>query len=55
MGGWTRRKVEASAEAHAEIVDNETVFYVDIFGPDGYYNYDVWAEELGPWLERFVD
>ena len=62
-----------------ELVDNETVFYLDIgerfFQPDGSHNqemwryppvsgpeivgtqtaaYDVWAEELQPWLDGFI-
>jgi beta-glucosidase len=69
----------ANAVAFSRLVDNETVFYVDIgsrfFLPDGSHNqamwryppvsgmvnvgtqaaaYEVWAEELQPWLNRFV-
>lgn len=69
----------ANAVAFSRLVDNETIFYVDIgsrfFLPDGSHNqamwryppvsgmvnvgtqaaaYEVWAEELQPWLNRFV-
>jgi len=71
-----REIAESTAAAHAELVDDETVFYVDIgerfFRPDGSFNselwgmpgragvgiqtpaFEVWAEELQPWLDRFV-
>jgi hypothetical protein len=69
----------ANAVAFSRLVDNETIFYVDIgarfFLPDGSHNqtmwryppvsglvnvgtqvatYEVWAEELQPWLDRFL-
>ena len=72
-----REIAESTAAAHAELADDETVFYVDIgdrfFHPDGSFNsemwgglpgraavgiqtpaFEVWAEELQPWLDRFV-
>ena len=71
-----REIAESTAAAHAELVDDEIVFYVDIgerfFRPDGSFNsemwgmpgragvgiqtpaFEVWAEELQPWLDRFV-
>lgn len=48
---------EATAEAHADIVDNETVFYAGLrerFITDR-EGYEAWAAELEPWVERFVD
>jgi len=74
-----RQLAAANAVAFSRLVDNETIFYVDIgsrfFLPDGSHNqamwrypplsggvnvgtqaaaYEVWAEELQPWLTRFV-
>jgi beta-lactamase regulating signal transducer with metallopeptidase domain len=71
-----RELADANASAFAGLVDDETVFYVDIgerfYLPDGSYNrelwgtpgpagvgiqpaaFEVWAEELQPWLDRFV-
>jgi len=74
-----RQRSEAYAGALADLVDNETVFYMDIgerfFLADGSHNqemwrfpslsgpanvgvqtaaFEVWAEELPPWLDRFV-
>jgi hypothetical protein len=56
--------------ALAALGNNETVFFIDIskrfFRPDGSFNnemwsfgmqqraFEVWAEELQPWLDRFV-
>ncbi len=71
-----REVAEASSAVLAGLVDDETVFYVDIgerfFRPDGSFDtemwgmpgkagvgiqpaaFEVWAEELQPWLDRFV-
>lgn len=78
LESW-RQRSEAHAEAFADLVDDETVFYTDIgerfFLADGSHNqemwrfaplsgpvnvgtqlaaFEVWAEELEPWLDRFV-
>jgi hypothetical protein len=74
-----RQSAEANAAAVATLVDDTTVFYIDIgdrfFRPDGSHNqemwryaplsglvnvgaqtpaFEVWAEALQPWLDRFV-
>jgi beta-lactamase regulating signal transducer with metallopeptidase domain len=70
-----RQRARTSAEVFAALVDNETVFCLDIgerfYLPDGSFNgdtwsdafdtrgtqasaYDIWAEALQPWLDRFV-
>lgn len=36
-------------------MDDETVFYVEIFSPDRSYDYEAWADALEPWMDRFVD
>jgi hypothetical protein len=45
LGQW-REIAAANAEAHAEVVDDETVFYVDIgerfFLPDGTHDQEMW-------------
>jgi hypothetical protein len=65
-----RERAQTHAAAFAEFVDNETVFYLNIgerfFLPDGSFRretwsggtatpaFEIWAEELQPWLDRFV-
>jgi beta-lactamase regulating signal transducer with metallopeptidase domain len=74
-----REVSKANAAAFANLVDNRTVFYVDIgerfYLPDGTHNqkmwrfpplaglsnvgmqpagFEAWAEELQPWIDRFV-
>jgi hypothetical protein len=45
-----RQAAAANAAAHAEIVDNETVFYVDIgerfFRPDGAHDQSMWSQDM---------
>ena len=77
--GWSleaqRQRAQTHAAVFAELVDSETVFYLDIgerfFLPDGSFKrgtwspelnnrgtqtaaFEIWAEELQPWLDRFV-
>jgi hypothetical protein len=73
-GAW-RQRAQANAAVFARLVDDETVFYVDIgerfYHPDGSFNgalwsldfdtrgtqtsaYEIWADALRPWLDRFV-
>jgi len=51
-----QQAAEANAEAHAAIVDNETVFYAGL--PERFITdregYEAWVAELEPWLERFA-
>lgn len=73
-----RRVAKDNAAAFASLIDNRTVFYVDLgerfFLPDGRHNqamwrfpvagvsnvgmqaagFEAWAQELQPWIERFV-
>jgi beta-glucosidase len=70
-----REVATSNAAAYAELVDDETVFYVDIgerfFRADGSHNgamwgsgvagvgmqtpaFEVWAQALQPWVDRFV-
>jgi hypothetical protein len=64
-----REVAAANATVFAGLVDDETVFYDDygerFYGPDGSFRpdmwrspepalYAMWAEELQPWLDRFV-
>ena len=66
---WSER-AQVNASEFAEYVDNQTVFYSDIgerfFLPDGSFKretwsggtataaFEIWAEELQPWIDRFV-
>lgn len=77
--GWSleaqRQRAQTNAAVFAELVDNESVFYLDIgerfFLPDGAFKratwspdlddrgtqtaaFEIWAEELQPWLDKFI-
>jgi beta-lactamase regulating signal transducer with metallopeptidase domain len=75
LDAW-RQASAVNAEAHAPLIDDTTVFWVDIgerfYRPDGSHDqsmwsldianrgiqapaFRAWAEELEPWLVRFVD
>jgi beta-lactamase regulating signal transducer with metallopeptidase domain len=64
-----REVAAANAAVFTDLVDDETVFYDDygerFYRPDGSFSpdmwrtiepapYEMWAEELQPWLDRFV-
>lgn len=69
LESW-REGAESIDNALIELADNETVFYTNIgesfFNPDGSFKsetwrggrqapgFEIWAEELQPWLDRFV-
>jgi beta-lactamase regulating signal transducer with metallopeptidase domain len=69
LDSW-REGAESIDNALSELADNETVFYTNIgesfFNPDGSFKsetwlggrqapgFEIWAEELQPWLDRFV-
>jgi hypothetical protein len=68
LGEW-REVAAANAAVFADLVDDKTVFYDDygerFYLPDGSFKpdlwretepglYEMWAEELQPWLDRFV-
>jgi len=66
---WQKRSVSVDS-AFAELVDDETVFYANFgasfFNDDGSFKretwstgrqtpgFEIWAQELQPWLDRFV-
>ena len=69
MEAW-RQRAQSSAAVFSQFVDDQTVFYADIgerfYLPDGSFKretwsggtqaaaFEIWAEELEPWLDRFV-
>jgi hypothetical protein len=74
LAPW-RQRAESNAAVFAQLIDDETVFYINLgerfFLPDGSFNremwssdlnnrgtqkaaFEVWAEELQPWLDRYV-
>jgi hypothetical protein len=69
LQAW-RQSAQSRAAVFAQLVDDETVFYADIgerfYGPDGSFKhetwstgtqtaaFEIWAQELQPWLDRFV-